>query len=157
MDIPTPPEKNEPAKKKKQSSVTSHKSLEGERCLTRSATLTNLQVTSQTALEDEADDVLKDAFGAFKMVSASNKNNSTEVNLETLHRPVERDVMQSSNTMLPTICRESKIYLLLNLVQRARMGRPKIKSYKNGNFYSSMLFLTLCLLCFTQTASAMSF
>jgi len=68
MDMPTPPEKDEPAKKKQRSNVVSRKSMEGECRVTRSATLTSLQVTSQSALEDdEVNTVMKDAFGAVKM------------------------------------------------------------------------------------------
>jgi len=73
MDMPTPPDKDEPAKKKKQSSASSQKSLEDERHLTRRTTLTNLQVTSQSTLEDDVDDGSKDTFGAVKMMSISDK------------------------------------------------------------------------------------
>jgi len=87
MDMPTPPEKDGPAKKKQRSNITPRKSLEGERRLTRSATLMSLQVTSQSALEDdEVNTVMKDAFGAVKMVSSPNLNISMEFNLERAHR-----------------------------------------------------------------------
>jgi len=158
MDMPTPPEKDEPAKKKQRSNIVSRKSMEGERRVTRSATLTSLQVTSQSALEDdEANAVVKDAFGAVKMVSSSDLNISTEFNLETLPGPTERDVMQFSNTTLPISCIEPKKYDMLNLVQKARTGRPKFKSYKNGNFPPLLILLTIYLLCLTQTASTMSY
>ena len=89
MDMPTLLEKEEPAKKKKWLSTSSQKSLEGEFCLTRCATLTNLQVTSQSALEDDAGDGLKDTFDTVKMVSSPDKNNGTDGNFETLPGPAE--------------------------------------------------------------------
>ena len=157
MDTPTPLEKEEPAKKKKRSSASSRKSLEGERRLTRRATLTNLQVTSQLALEDDASDGLKDAFGTVKMVSIPDKNNRTDVNFETLPGPAERDVMQSFSNTSTVLCTDFKIYCLLNLVRRARMGQPKTKLCKNGILSPSLFLLTLCFLFLAQTASAMSF
>jgi hypothetical protein len=114
MDLPTPPEKNEPAKKKQRSSV---KSSESERHLTRSATLTSLQVTSQSVMEyDDTTTVSKDAFDTVKVVSVSNKKYCMDVNVETFLEPLEQDVMQLSNTTIPSLCIDSKKYYLLNLV-----------------------------------------
>ena len=132
--------------------------MEGKHRLTRSATLMGLQVTSQSAIEnDEVDDGAKDAFGTVKMVSSPNLDTLAEFNLETLPGPTERDVMQSPNTILPTSCIEPNKYFMLNLVRRTRMGRPKRKSYKSGNFSPLLILLTMYILCLAQTVSVMSF
>src|SRR6267154_676808 len=112
----------------------------------------SLQVTSQSALEyGDANSMSDDAFGTIKAVSVLNNDNYTNADLETLPGPIERDVMQFSNTTIPVLCRKYIKYTMLNLVRRAQSGQPKLKSHNNGNLSSPWILLILCILCFVQS------
>jgi hypothetical protein len=71
--------------------------------------------------------------------------------------PQNRQTLVVQNCTLTVLCTDFKIYCLLNLIQQAWMGQLKTKLCKNGILSPSLFLLTLCFLCLTQMASAMSF